>query len=313
MVLDELATACHGVAKNVVVLFPTMSQLARAHFGVLDQCFHVRMRSHMDNVTFSKFSKEDLEMANDDLIIKLVQIEQLCIEYLHSMCASAQQILQALVDKVRVQAAALQATQAGNGNGHGRRGRHASARPVRQNSREMDSVRVVDSVLRTCAAAQCGNSSETWLQLVGHGWTFTLMFETSLCISRAIVEVVHPYTPQKCPFCTKRFQSERKLLALGRACASPLAVGLCWRVLGTLFNCYVGFSLVLLLLKGAPQPHPIQPQPIQVQQVPVPVPMPVPAPQPPLQPAPLVSELLARSMNPALQRAMGANSTLYVL
>jgi len=177
------------------------------------------IQSHMDNVTFSKFSKEDLEMANDDLIIKLVQIEQLCIEYLHSMCASAQQILQALVDKVRVQAAALQATQAGNGNGHGRRGRHASARPVRQNSREMDSVRVV-----------------------------------------------HPYTPQKCPFCTKRFQSERYLHEHMHR-----------RHQGEMHG-------------GAPQPHPIQPQPIQVQQVPVPVPMPVPAPQPPLQPAPLVSE-----------------------
>jgi len=171
----------------------------------------------MDNVTFSKFGKEDLEMANDDLIIKLVQLEQLCIEYLHSMCTSAQQILQALLDKVRVQAAALQATQAGNGNGHGRRGRHASARPARQNSsRDMDSVRVV-----------------------------------------------HSYTPQKCPFCPKRFQSERYLHEhMHRRHQGEMHGG-----------------------GAAPQP-----QPIQVQQVPVALPVPVPAPQPPPQPAPLVSE-----------------------
>eukprot|EP00403_Amphidinium_massartii_P029907 CAMPEP_0178391188 /NCGR_PEP_ID=MMETSP0689_2-20121128/11036_1 /TAXON_ID=160604 /ORGANISM="Amphidinium massartii, Strain CS-259" /LENGTH=1117 /DNA_ID=CAMNT_0020011727 /DNA_START=67 /DNA_END=3420 /DNA_ORIENTATION=+ len=165
------------------------------------------IQTHMDNVTFARFSKEDLEMANDDLIIKVVQLEQLCIEYLHSMCTSSQQILQALLDKVRVQTAALQAAQAGGSNG--RRGRHSSARPLRRSSsrdRDLESVRVL-----------------------------------------------HAATPQKCPFCPKRFQSERYLHEhMHRRHQGEVLGG----------------------VAGAPQPPPPPAAaPVVVQQVPVPAPV----------------------------------------
>eukprot|EP00747_Dinoflagellata_sp_TGD_P085229 gnl/TRDRNA2_/TRDRNA2_162812_c0_seq1.p1 gnl/TRDRNA2_/TRDRNA2_162812_c0~~gnl/TRDRNA2_/TRDRNA2_162812_c0_seq1.p1 ORF type:complete len:937 (-),score=219.91 gnl/TRDRNA2_/TRDRNA2_162812_c0_seq1:235-2955(-) len=51
-------------------------------------------------------------MANDDCIIKVIGLAQLSMEFLHGMNASAQALLQGLIEKVRVQTAALQAAQA---------------------------------------------------------------------------------------------------------------------------------------------------------------------------------------------------------
>ncbi|CAJ1453919.1 unnamed protein product [Effrenium voratum] len=65
------------------------------------------IQAYMDNITFSRFGREDLDVTSDDCIIKVVQLAQLCMEFLNYMCASSQHLVQGLTEKVRIQAAQL--------------------------------------------------------------------------------------------------------------------------------------------------------------------------------------------------------------
>lgn len=92
------------------------------------------IQAHLDNITFARFSKEDLEATNDESLIKMVQLSQLSMEFLSSMCSTSLQLLQSLVDRVRVQAAQLKALD-GRGTSRNRRDRR-----LREDGRRQASV-----------------------------------------------------------------------------------------------------------------------------------------------------------------------------
>lgn len=65
------------------------------------------IQAHMENITFARFSREDLEVTSDECIIKVVQLSQLCMEFLMATCSASQHLIQGLTERVRVQAAQL--------------------------------------------------------------------------------------------------------------------------------------------------------------------------------------------------------------
>eukprot|EP00439_Symbiodinium_sp_Y106_P066351 s1418_g10.t2 len=110
------------------------------------------IQAYLDNITYSRFSREDLEVTSDDGLIKVVQLAQLCMEYLNSMCASSQQLIQGLSERVRIQAAQLKAADAGR----------RRSRPRRNSPRESRGP-PVGAVARKCTYCSKRFQSEQYL------------------------------------------------------------------------------------------------------------------------------------------------------
>ncbi|CAE7428325.1 DZIP1L [Symbiodinium necroappetens] len=110
------------------------------------------IQAYLDNITYSRFSREDLEVTSDDGLIKVVQLAQLCMEYLNSMCASSQQLIQGLSERVRIQAAQLKASDAGR----------RRSRPRRNSPRESRGP-PVGAVARKCTYCSKRFQSEQYL------------------------------------------------------------------------------------------------------------------------------------------------------
>eukprot|EP00929_Paragymnodinium_shiwhaense_P116779 TRINITY_DN8665_c1_g1_i1.p1 TRINITY_DN8665_c1_g1~~TRINITY_DN8665_c1_g1_i1.p1 ORF type:complete len:1279 (-),score=245.37 TRINITY_DN8665_c1_g1_i1:64-3900(-) len=129
------------------------------------------IQAHMENLTYARFSREDLEMTSDDNIMKVMQLAQLCMEFLDSMCGSSQQLLHGLTEKVRLQAAQLKAAQAKQRQSSRHRESHShSRRRSRSRDKELDYA----------------EKKKTSSALIG-------------------------VQPRKCPYCPKRFQTEQYL------------------------------------------------------------------------------------------------------
>lgn len=94
------------------------------------------IQAHMDNITYARFGREDLEVSSDEAIVKVVQLSQLCIEFLGSMCSSSQHLVQGLVERLRVQSAQLKAMELPASRRHHRKD-SSSRRPGRRPSREV--------------------------------------------------------------------------------------------------------------------------------------------------------------------------------
>ncbi|CAE8657245.1 unnamed protein product, partial [Polarella glacialis] len=92
------------------------------------------IQAHMDNITYARFGREDMESMSDDSIVKVVQLAQLCMEFLNSLCGSSQQLLQGLSERVRIQAAQIRALEAGkrrpSGNSRRQGARRSPSRSV---------------------------------------------------------------------------------------------------------------------------------------------------------------------------------------
>lgn len=85
------------------------------------------IQTYLDNITFARFGKEDVEAASDDGLVKLVQLAQLCMEFLSSTCCSSQHLLHGLVERVRVQGSQLKA------DSRARSAKQSGSKPARRN------------------------------------------------------------------------------------------------------------------------------------------------------------------------------------
>lgn len=59
--------------------------------------------AYSENIMYSKFGEEDLQLVSDGDLVKFVSLLQLCMEFLSVICESAPQLIDSLVEKVRAQ------------------------------------------------------------------------------------------------------------------------------------------------------------------------------------------------------------------
>jgi len=120
------------------------------------------VQGYMDNIMFARFNAEDLQSTTDESIVKVVQLSQLCMEFLYSMCTASQQLLQSLIEKVKTQSAQLKAAESRS------RQRQAADKRTRRRSlsRDQDLSKRAGVVPRKCV--YCGKRFQTEQYLHDH-------------------------------------------------------------------------------------------------------------------------------------------------